>query len=190
MPEPKRHFLQIHLSTCIVLMFVAAAFIGVNVAPRRDLRFYTFHILECGWPCAFFNWNEDPSDSRTHWLKIGLLVDVGLFLLFITAATFVCELRIRRDGKVAGAALLVAAVGLMLWLNVTPSTFAQYNGGRPIQHYGWPLYALERVITFGDGEYKMSPFFALIDVLIAFVVPAGCVLIGDRLVGRRERLQP
>ncbi|MEI6236505.1 MAG: hypothetical protein WCT04_25900 [Planctomycetota bacterium] len=114
-PPPHRHF-QIHLSTAIVLMFVAGGLIWANVrekpsvivenempsSPLRKKRKYTYiSYFNCrGWPCCVTSnnplvklWQPD-TEVKINYLNAGLDVATAALLLFLV--WFILESLIRR----------------------------------------------------------------------------------------------
>lgn len=106
----KRHWFQIHLSTAMVLMFVAGLFLWANVPFLRvtkrvgsvDGRYTTYTCVKGGWPFCKVESVTQPKDSVLE----NSLVDpificsntaTGVVLLLIVA--FVCESLIRRRAR-------------------------------------------------------------------------------------------
>ncbi|HLX62573.1 MAG TPA: hypothetical protein VKX17_14950 [Planctomycetota bacterium] len=104
MPEPPRRArFQIHLSTAIVLMFVAGGLIWLNVLERSAGMFLSGpHIIfakDCGWPC--FAWTKVieyfPLQSRVcRPSYIGICINLVVALAILFAVYFLCESLIRR----------------------------------------------------------------------------------------------
>ncbi|HLX61296.1 MAG TPA: hypothetical protein VKX17_08455 [Planctomycetota bacterium] len=114
---PRRKWLQVHLSTAVVLMFAAGGIIWGNV--REGKRYYIRHRVTTsfvhdngsddnqsreyysmyGWPFVAFetNWfvkQRDPGGRVTdsylkHWVSASLNLIIALAILF--AVWFVCE---------------------------------------------------------------------------------------------------
>ncbi|HLX63868.1 MAG TPA: hypothetical protein VKX17_21530 [Planctomycetota bacterium] len=63
---PRRKWLQVHLSTAIVLMFVAGGIIWANVRERWSVDIFEFAVYrELGWPFVAYHQSPastDPSD--------------------------------------------------------------------------------------------------------------------------------
>ncbi len=107
----KRRWLQWHLSTCIVLMFVASGILWVNVRPTKNPVWEgtTQNFLEAyGWPLTYFftengeltlidyafgGIEHDPRD-KIFWTNAG--INVIVFLLFMGTTACACEYSIRR----------------------------------------------------------------------------------------------
>jgi len=96
----KRRFWQIHLSTAVVLMFVAGALLYCNVRrPSGYLKTY-------GWPetaylnrsTAYYNWetNLPGTHSVTHFYWGNAAVDVLVAAAILIASVVVCECLVRR----------------------------------------------------------------------------------------------
>ena len=109
-PRPKRF--QIHLSTAIVMMFVAGALIWANVAKQT---FYNIRPVttrtEYGWPFVFWKHVEGTASGFSYFIgpegiQLDLppdyfywnaLTDFLLFATVLLAACFLCESLIRRQ---------------------------------------------------------------------------------------------
>lgn len=89
--------LKIHLSTAIVVMFVAAVFLWANCRKRfyeSDTGYFTQ-----GWPVPFYypgGIQENLSYSIGPFEPAILFMDVVIGLLILSAVALVCEARIRR----------------------------------------------------------------------------------------------
>ncbi len=89
MPTPPRRFWQIHLSTAIVMMFVAAAMLYLNAVPHQvlipNVRCHTrdntisddsaFYVLHWGWPIQTGNRVQAPQHMRG--LDRDVYLDIG-----------------------------------------------------------------------------------------------------------------
>jgi hypothetical protein len=101
----RRHWLQLHLATCIVLMFMAGGLVWANVTVR------TWGDREgCGWPktcwqrvreerlgMVFMSYSgpsEVPDTSR--WDKLDLATNIGTGLGILAGTVVACEWLIRR----------------------------------------------------------------------------------------------
>jgi len=115
--EGKRPWFRFHLSTCIVLMFVAGALLGGNLVLREvtftdasggEVTEYSdrYH----GWPLpclgyyvqTYYGSSGDPSVSNaweSDWIPSGLLVNVAVALALLTAVGFLLEWRVRRGDQ-------------------------------------------------------------------------------------------
>jgi len=94
---PKRRFFQIHLSTAIVLMFVAGGLLWLNLRGRVDILVQSSVVVVFGWPCdAYYdhyqlNMHESPSlksiKSEWHWeegaLNTGTMITIVLFAALV-----------------------------------------------------------------------------------------------------------
>lgn len=108
-PPKKRPWFQLHLSTCIVLMFVAGMLIWLNVTPRERSLVW---ILENGrmerfmddrsglegwtgrgWPATF---QAILPDETTKWSGEGVVQDLAVVMAIIGLAGSGCEYLIRR----------------------------------------------------------------------------------------------
>ncbi len=115
MPAPtqatpaRRRWFQFHLSTAIVLMFVAAGLLWINVRidpativhlpyipPDSNVTFSPpLGVADCrGWPW-YFHMKPDVM-SWYEWHYGPLLGDAAVVLAILVAVAFLCEWRIRR----------------------------------------------------------------------------------------------
>ena len=122
MPEPpRRKRFQFHLSTAIVMMFVAGGIMWLNVhmrIQRIDFQVSShwqwYYVPKQGWPIialerypyklsvpsypiieVFMNHTENY--TIWEWQPIALCLDFLVALLLISLTWFVCEWRIRRN---------------------------------------------------------------------------------------------
>jgi hypothetical protein len=117
MPEPPRHKrFQVHLSTGIVMMFVAGGILWANITPRIT-RCITVHEkfkneMEClnlsyGWPREVYfegdfiiSDSDKPFRGALNYIPIQLAkrlsVNVAIALAILFSVWFACEWRIRR----------------------------------------------------------------------------------------------
>jgi hypothetical protein len=95
-----RHFFQIHLSTAVVTMFVAAGLMWLNLVPQRLYdQPNSRYIMEIrGWPNEFHEgWISKGQAVPPGKLKVReLVVDVVFSLSILALIAFVTELFIRR----------------------------------------------------------------------------------------------
>ena len=86
--------LQLHISTCIVLMFAAGGLFWVNIHSKMSI----------GWPAVFFLrpnaewelWIPDELMEAGHWDIAILFFDVLIALAILAATAFLCEWCLRR----------------------------------------------------------------------------------------------
>ncbi len=88
--KKNRPLFQFHLSTAIVLMFVAAGLLWMNLNPRRDMHHADVGYL--GWPVWFHV--RDLNNALFHWWR--LIANLLLNVMLLVALGVVCEWRIRR----------------------------------------------------------------------------------------------
>lgn len=114
MAAAARSRFRIHLSTAIVLMFVASGLLWANISQRARYATNYFdqgelYIASHGWPFGVsYQWivlgNEEMAqaplskfDPQIHWLNIGANTAIALTILF--ACGCLLEWRIRRRGS-------------------------------------------------------------------------------------------
>jgi len=115
----KRPWFRFHLSTCIVLMFVAGGVIWANVVPNQvpgktntkivPYRIYAVEIL--GWPASYKRswrlavYSRRPLFSRpTEYAWDNLFLDVAIALSILAAVGFALEWGIRRRERMKDSA--------------------------------------------------------------------------------------
>jgi hypothetical protein len=91
-PARKRRWFQFHLSTAIVLMFVASALLWLNLRQSIGYEDRSYVVRLRGWPVAFIYehyWKPFPEwVAEPTWVPWGLTLDLGvgvgvLFLMFV-----------------------------------------------------------------------------------------------------------
>jgi len=101
----KRPLFQIHLSTAIVLMFVAGGLLWANVRPIHDGRVIGLNSRLGNWvpsyvrgfPISVQKWYDDgDTNYKSEWSLPGIAANTAAALLILTAATAVSEYLIRR----------------------------------------------------------------------------------------------
>lgn len=105
----KRPWFQFHLSTAIILMFVAAGLLWLNLNPpggERWLPGFYVGLLEPGywsvargWPYTCWNMYGNERDSHVTWYYGHLTVDVVIAAGILVFVAVVCEWRIRRNQR-------------------------------------------------------------------------------------------
>ena len=99
MKSKKRPWFQIHLSTALVLMFVAGVLIKINL-----VRYLIFGTVHQGWPWSYkWTYYVAVEIESTHydtlwwaWLYWGLIGNVATALAILAAVAVTLEWRIRR----------------------------------------------------------------------------------------------
>src|SRR5437667_36465 len=91
--------LQLHLSTCIVLMFVAGGLLWANAVPHKIeteniYGRYDVIMIKRGWPAASNCY--DLYTAETVWSFRNFALNVLVILAILAAVAFVCEWIIRR----------------------------------------------------------------------------------------------
>ena len=111
----KLGWFQIHLSTCVVLMFVLGGFIGANFIPytRNDLainnapgpRWHAYGRPLTIYAEAYQLTSNDPMDyfecsREIYWFPVSVLIDGFVAAVVILGAVLLCEWRIRRTRRI------------------------------------------------------------------------------------------
>jgi hypothetical protein len=118
---PRRKRFQIHLSTAIVMMFVAGGLMWANFIPARTFSrssdwhegqaYYAFKTY--GWPCWVVIVTQEvtgaPGQTVIGWEGIDafnkgrLAIDIAVALIILGLFRFICEWQIRRRAAQKGA---------------------------------------------------------------------------------------
>ena len=107
-PKRKRSWIQLHLSTCVVLSFVAGTLIYFNCKPSKT--FTPFDQPSYGWPAVVYDSNFELIDYdeqnfaagkfslviRYRWKWAGVALNAAMTLLLLGVIALYCERRIRR----------------------------------------------------------------------------------------------
>jgi hypothetical protein len=108
--KPKtRPWFQFHLSTAIVLMFVAAGLLWLNMSDSDHVCFFSsdisdvpgvkawhsYHWVTKGWPVLYHE-RYAGALSGSFWHLPGLCCDFAVALAVLLATGVLCEWRIRR----------------------------------------------------------------------------------------------
>jgi len=100
-PPRKRGWFQFHLSTAVILMFVAGGLIGLNVHERRPSaeEGWVWLLSTRGWPWAFsarddFWWNS--SYGTIEWHTEFFLLDMLVGLSVLAGVAMLLEWLLRR----------------------------------------------------------------------------------------------
>jgi len=102
--NPKRTWLQFHLSTAVVLMLV-----GGGLSFLNTITFSSGSRNVLGWPCSYWEqWRIStdapppfPSEENvrhfsSNWIVSGIVMDVFLNVLILALVAYACEWRIRQ----------------------------------------------------------------------------------------------
>jgi hypothetical protein len=99
--KPRRAWFQIHLSTAILMMFVAGGLMWANVV--EDISYYwvqpyvgdpiRLELRKQGWPIRFTEYYLYDSQKPNYWK---CAADFATALVILAAIAFVCEYFIRR----------------------------------------------------------------------------------------------
>jgi hypothetical protein len=97
---PRRARFQIHLSTAMVLMFVAGALIWANAVPRTINTLNSEFTKVYGWPCCswgrYTRWGDDsPLQTFDYSLPL-VALDIVVSVVLLFGVWFFCEWLIRR----------------------------------------------------------------------------------------------
>jgi hypothetical protein len=98
--------LQLHLSTLLIVSFLAAGMVWLNVGDRvtshRIPILEGVHAIEdmyfCGrgWPCAYELWYDDTSNHLKRWRLDALRLDASVLLFLLAVAAVAIEWATRR----------------------------------------------------------------------------------------------
>ena len=194
----KRPLLQLHLSTCVILMFVAGGIIWCNV------RFYHDWAWGYGWPCMFYI----PGSGSSKWNSVDfILLGVNLgsaFTLLLCVAGVsealirrnelnqeFCELQLRkRQGKrrwfqihISTAVACLLLLLLVLVLNLCPKGHPFFSRAE----FGWPLaYYVDEGSDRYSWHWILSGLFADLVFWAAFVIGSGIIL--ERRLRKKEKM--
>jgi hypothetical protein len=115
MPEPPRRArFQIHLSTAIVLMFVAGGMMWANTTTHRTVRgvmpiaqdegvtYHTIFNYNYGWPFVAIVYC-DLRASYAELYYVAIIANALIAISTLTTTLFVCEWQIRRRAALKGA---------------------------------------------------------------------------------------
>lgn len=111
-PPRRRAWFQLHLSTCVVLMFVASGLLWTNVRENKSLEVYDnveIHRSDRGFPLFYFThgkvvghykYKDDEVKEVSHFDSSRMAANISIALGAIMLIAFACEfLRRRRERK-------------------------------------------------------------------------------------------
>ena len=123
----KRPLFQIHLATCVVLMFVAGGLVWANIALSPNYADATYVVNQGGWPltCVSRTVGKRPrADFRSEieWPRLifNVVFCTGLLLGAAVASEYILRHLERRESHRSISLLLVVAA--FSWANLAPST--------------------------------------------------------------------
>jgi hypothetical protein len=209
MPDPKPgRWLQLHLSTCAVLMLVACVGVWINSRPEFSAHEFTGEpdALLYGWPSLFGVSIVRGPIEVISWK--GFFMDAAIVLFAILVAAVGSEWLIRRRPSVAIAPprrfqlhlstliLMMLVAGVLVWANTclgqrwAAYAYDKWEPGR-CRELGWPFFCgivVERgTQTRVEGiHYEWAAVNALVGVVV--LLSAGVLI--EYLIRRRERQQP
>ena len=100
---PRRKWLQVHLSTAVLLMLAAGGLIWMNVTGRHSELEWMSHSLynrieieKYGWPYTVVRWITEVSGTYKNRYSSGFsalccAIDLAVALAILFAVWFVCE---------------------------------------------------------------------------------------------------
>jgi len=94
--EPKRKWFQFHLSTAVLMMFVAGVSLWLNLSPQKQLRFIdnwdtSGHFIEVwGWPVIIL-------DGFKAWHFYAIAANLAFSLLLLWTVSETCDYPSKRD---------------------------------------------------------------------------------------------
>ncbi len=98
MPEPQRRKrFQIHLSTAVVMMFVAGGILWANLR-SAPLSIYGWPFYEVWWDSETIGHRTFPVDNGPYFTRM-ILSNLAVALGIIFAVWFLCECLIRRSAR-------------------------------------------------------------------------------------------
>ena len=93
----RRPWFQVHLSTAIVLMFVAGGLLWANATPQVEYSGNTPWEITYGWPYIF---HGEPghivANVPRYTFFSNAAIDFGITIVLLIASATVCELLLRR----------------------------------------------------------------------------------------------
>lgn len=103
---PRRKWLQVHLSTAVVLMFAAGGMMWLNVTGHKTLKpdlwleNYFVEITDFGFPLVAKSHYSRPEiyfvRESDYWNEKEVVIDALFALAILFAVWFICEWWIRR----------------------------------------------------------------------------------------------
>jgi len=142
----KRRWFQFHLSTAVLMMFVAGVSLWLNLSPRKLLRFIDnwdtsgYFIEEWGWPVITL-------DGFKEWHVYALALNLGFLLILLWTVSETCEqyYQSKRDTyerestNWIRAAIVSSLVGILLWSNLHHVLLNFDEHGDCWHSEGWPV---------------------------------------------------
>jgi hypothetical protein len=213
----KRRWFQIHLSTAIVMMFVAGVILFLNLT-RHDGKFVSSGDHYWGWPYYVyvrvrrFLVMQSPdfeTSVRLDALILNLIIWAGILILAALFLEVVLKAQASRrrwfEIHLVTAIVMQFAVGGLLWANLC-GRFPDMPENSFLIHptlYGWPVTGAERnypkpVFDVGEGSVsdELSEGFSysvtgiVSDAVVALVIVAFVSLFCEALIRRREARKP
>ncbi|MCY3018477.1 MAG: hypothetical protein NTW87_05535 [Planctomycetota bacterium] len=190
----KRPWLQFHLSTAVVLMFVAGGLLWANTVPR-DAHMTSWAVTYRGWPeCIYINVTplSSPTDFAApaqvpfRWDAFGIGVNICVAAAFLFVTAFICEYvtqkprRNLRPHWITLGLLTLVALGLLarsspLVCDVSATTHPSW---------GWPRLFYHGETRFPSG-WQVGALFE--DLLVWLVLLLAAAIVTECLIRRKER---
>ena len=132
----KRPWLQYHLSTAVVLMFVAAGLLWLNTNPPA-------HNMALGWPLTFHDSRLDVDFMGRNCVQAvaSLLADILIALTLLIAVGFYCERQIWKrfwfSSHLSSVIVMLLVTGGLVWANLRPPHAGDAKHGWPLIFYSW-----------------------------------------------------
>ena len=180
----KSRFFQIHLSTAILLTFVAGGLLWANVPMSQELIDIGFgdgeHLVSYrGWPCCIYGHIEVIEVTNSPWNVKHLLINVGIAVAILISTAFLCEFSMRNPRPtlrphILTIASLVIAVGMLTWMNDQRGTLPDLTLGRPLMVFGWPRYFYQEQRWFYSN--LIWDFLLCTTIILAVAVVCECFI--------------
>ncbi|HEY3324996.1 MAG TPA: hypothetical protein VGP72_31370 [Planctomycetota bacterium] len=194
---PKRRFwkIQIHLSTCVVLMTVAGGILWGQCVGRSDSGGDGTIITSYGWPAEVYSRWDDlfsaladngsliPKFISAKWSLYGCAANLGLGTMVLATVAFLLESHRMRLFTIIGILLISGLAGC---LNLTGRMHYSARSGFVIEEWGWPSVAAEQIEfahDFLNARHSKGILFSTagvyFDVSVLLLALVGWVVASD-----------